>query len=112
MSVNHTSLYCRTACSTHTAGGVPPDPAAPGYILLAAQPVCVCIHTCSHVSSVVLTALQVADIDFFTDSFPCVDVITMSMILHDWGPEKKKLLVQKVDVCVTCFRHTVFDDQS
>lgn len=58
-----------------------------------------CIHIRSHVSSIV-PALQVDDIDFFTDSFPRVDIITMSMILHDWGPEKKQLLVQKVDDCV------------
>jgi hypothetical protein len=40
--------------------------------------------------------LQAADIDFFTDSFPTFDVITMGMILHDWGPQKKQMLVQKV----------------
>lgn len=42
--------------------------------------------------------MQVADIDFFAEGpFPsCFDVITMGMILHDWGPQKKKLLVQKV----------------
>jgi len=39
---------------------------------------------------------QVADIDFFADAFPSCDVITMGMILHDWGPQKKQLLVQKV----------------
>eukprot|EP00878_Enallax_costatus_P025693 GHUV01027512.1.p1 GENE.GHUV01027512.1~~GHUV01027512.1.p1 ORF type:complete len:144 (+),score=48.88 GHUV01027512.1:553-984(+) len=41
-------------------------------------------------------SLQVQDIDFFADSpFPSYDVITMGMILHDWGLEKKKLLMQK-----------------
>jgi hypothetical protein len=34
-------------------------------------------------------------IDFFTDDFPKVDVITMGMILHDWNLEKKKLLIRK-----------------
>jgi hypothetical protein len=44
----------------------------------------------------------VGDIDFFTDSFPQCDVITMGMILHDWGPEKKQLLVQKVEWGCVC----------
>ncbi|GBF95640.1 methyltransferase [Raphidocelis subcapitata] len=35
-------------------------------------------------------------IDFFDESpFPPSDVITMSMILHDWGLEKKLLLMRK-----------------
>jgi hypothetical protein len=57
----------------------------------------------------VVLAMQVADIDFFADGpFPSgFDVITMGMILHDWGPQKKKLLVQKVGpnashVCCIC----------
>lgn len=42
-------------------------------------------------------SLQVQDIDFFSDKpFPSHDVITMGMILHDWGLEKKKLLMKKV----------------
>lgn len=43
--------------------------------------------------------MQVADIDFFSDPFPAADVITMGMILHDWGPQKKQLLIQKVQPC-------------
>ncbi len=33
--------------------------------------------------------------DFFVDDFPKADVITMGNILHDWGTEEKKLLIQK-----------------
>ena len=33
--------------------------------------------------------------DFFKDSFPRADVITMGMILHDWNLEKKKELIRK-----------------
>jgi SAM-dependent methyltransferase len=33
--------------------------------------------------------------DFLRDPMPPADVITMSMILHDWNLETKKLLVQK-----------------
>ncbi len=33
--------------------------------------------------------------NFFTDEFPKADVITMGMILHDWGLENKKMLMQK-----------------
>jgi predicted O-methyltransferase YrrM len=33
--------------------------------------------------------------DFFTDPLPEAEVITMGMILHDWNPEKKKLLIRK-----------------
>lgn len=33
--------------------------------------------------------------DFFSDSFPKADVITMGNILHDWDQEKKLLLMQK-----------------
>jgi hypothetical protein len=41
--------------------------------------------------------MQVQDVDFFDNSpFPSYDVITMGMILHDWGLEKKKLLMRKV----------------
>lgn len=44
-----------------------------------------------------LVVVQVADIDFFAASpFPAADVITMGMILHDWGPAKKQLLMRKV----------------
>jgi len=33
--------------------------------------------------------------DFFVDSFPAADVITMGNILHDWGMENKKMLIRK-----------------
>ena len=33
--------------------------------------------------------------DFFKDEFPKADVITMGNILHDWGTEDKKMLLQK-----------------
>ena len=33
--------------------------------------------------------------DFFKDDFPRSDVITMGNILHDWGMEDKKKLIQK-----------------
>lgn len=33
--------------------------------------------------------------DFFTDSFPKADVITMGNILHDWGTKDKKILIKK-----------------
>jgi ubiquinone/menaquinone biosynthesis C-methylase UbiE len=34
-------------------------------------------------------------LDFFTDSFPKADVVTMGMILHDWNLEKKRMLIGK-----------------
>jgi len=33
--------------------------------------------------------------DFFVDDFPKADVITMGNILHDWGTDEKKVLIQK-----------------
>src|ERR671939_195421 len=33
--------------------------------------------------------------DFFRDSFPKVDVITMGHILHDWNLEVKEMLIRK-----------------
>lgn len=33
--------------------------------------------------------------DFFTDDFPKADIITMGMILHDWGTTDKKTLIKK-----------------
>ena len=33
--------------------------------------------------------------DFFNDSFPKADVITMGNILHDWGTSDKKMLIRK-----------------
>ncbi len=37
--------------------------------------------------------VSVASGDFFGDPLPQADVITMSLILHDWNPEKKKQLI-------------------
>src|SRR4051812_37650165 len=39
--------------------------------------------------------ISTASGDFFKDSFPRADVITMGMILHDWNLEKKKELIRK-----------------
>lgn len=39
--------------------------------------------------------VKVVSGDFFNDSLPSADVITMGMILHDWNLEKKKQLVRK-----------------
>ena len=33
--------------------------------------------------------------DFFTDDFPKADVITMGNVLHDWGKDDKKTLINK-----------------
>ena len=33
--------------------------------------------------------------DFFNDSFPKADIITMGNILHDWGTTDKKMLIRK-----------------
>ena len=33
--------------------------------------------------------------DFFADSLPAADVILMGHILHDWGLEKKRMLIRK-----------------
>ncbi len=38
--------------------------------------------------------IQVISGDFFTDSLPQADVITMGLILHDWNLEKKKHLIR------------------
>jgi hypothetical protein len=56
---------------------------------------------------VVLADVQVLDLDFFRDPFPSYDVITMSMILHDWGQEKKRQLISKVRLAALAhFMHT------
>jgi predicted O-methyltransferase YrrM len=39
--------------------------------------------------------VQARPIDFFSESFPQADVITMGMILHDWNLEKKLQLMRK-----------------
>jgi len=33
--------------------------------------------------------------DFFKDSFPKADIISMGNVLHDWGTEDKKMLIRK-----------------
>lgn len=38
--------------------------------------------------------VSATNIDFFADSLPKADVITMGMILHDWNLEKKRHLVK------------------
>jgi len=39
--------------------------------------------------------VKVVSGDFFTDEFPQADIIVMGNILHDWGLEKKQLLINK-----------------
>lgn len=39
--------------------------------------------------------IEIASGDFFKDSLPKADVITMGMILHDWNLENKKHLVRR-----------------
>jgi 16S rRNA G1207 methylase RsmC len=39
--------------------------------------------------------VQTGTIDFLTEEFPKVDLITMGMILHDWNLEHKKMLIAK-----------------
>lgn len=39
--------------------------------------------------------VQIESGDFFIDEFPKADIITMGMILHDWGTVDKKMLVKK-----------------
>ena len=39
--------------------------------------------------------VKTASGDFFADPLPRADVITMGMILHDWGLEHKKMLIKK-----------------
>jgi precorrin-6B methylase 2 len=43
----------------------------------------------------VANKVKVVSGDFFQDPLPKADVITMGNILHDWGPEQKKLLIGK-----------------
>lgn len=38
--------------------------------------------------------------DFFTNSFPKADVITMGNVLHDWGKDDKKMLIEKAYVAL------------
>jgi len=39
--------------------------------------------------------IEISSGDFFTDELAHADVITMGNILHDWGTEDKKMLIQK-----------------
>ena len=39
--------------------------------------------------------VQVVGGNFFSDSLPSADVITMGMILHDWNLDQKKALIRK-----------------
>ncbi|NNE77840.1 MAG: methyltransferase, partial [Pricia sp.] len=39
--------------------------------------------------------VQIKSGDFFADDFPKADIITMGMILHDWGTENQKMLIKK-----------------
>lgn len=58
----------------------------------------VCGHPLTYLACCLVP--QVADIDFFdSQPFPSFDVVTMGMILHDWGLPKKQLLMQKVSHC-------------
>ena len=43
----------------------------------------------------VANKVKVVSGDFFTDSFPKADVITMGNVLHDWGTNDKKMLIGK-----------------
>lgn len=39
--------------------------------------------------------ISTAVLDFLADPFPQADVVTMSLVLHDWGLERKLLLMKK-----------------
>lgn len=39
--------------------------------------------------------IQTVSGDFFADPFPQAQIVTMGMILHDWGLEQKQLLIKK-----------------
>jgi len=39
--------------------------------------------------------VKTASGDFFKDAFPKADIITMSLILHDWNEDNKKFLIKK-----------------
>jgi precorrin-6B methylase 2/DNA-binding PadR family transcriptional regulator len=39
--------------------------------------------------------VKTAALDFFKDTFPQADIITMGNILHDWGLRDKKMLIKK-----------------
>ena len=49
-----------------------------------------------HIAAAGLTGrISTASGDFFKDSLPKADIITMGMILHDWNLEKKRSLIRK-----------------
>lgn len=52
--------------------------------------------------------MQVCDHDFFSNvPFPQSDIITMGMVLHDWGLPNKRLLIKKVmDNTQTVWMHS------
>jgi hypothetical protein len=43
----------------------------------------------------VASQVKTGSVDFFKDSFPQADIITMGMILHDWNLENKMMLIRK-----------------
>jgi precorrin-6B methylase 2 len=43
----------------------------------------------------VANKVQIKSGDFFNDSFPKADIITMGNVLHDWGTTDKKMLISK-----------------
>lgn len=43
----------------------------------------------------VANKVKVVSGDFFSDTFPKADVITMGNVLHDWGKEDKLMLIRK-----------------
>lgn len=44
--------------------------------------------------------------DFFADSLPAADVLIMGHVLHDWGLEKKRMLIRKAYAALS--RQTAF----
>jgi O-methyltransferase domain/Dimerisation domain len=56
--------------------------------------------------------------DFFTDSLPSVDVLTMGHILHDWNLEEKRTLIRKAyealpeDGALVAYDALIDDDRS
>jgi tRNA A58 N-methylase Trm61 len=43
----------------------------------------------------IASRVKVQSGDFFQESFPKADIITMGSILHDWGTKDKKMLIRK-----------------
>ena len=45
--------------------------------------------------------MQVGTFDLFSGQpFPKADIITMALILHNWGKDKKRLLLREVRMCL------------